>query len=91
MMIFGDLLSTGSQSVVINSENIRINLPALFRMEKSEVKNIITKYDVKKIKGYGCPLIVQVHKKYPQYRPFFHTKGLREKQTGILEPGRLLT
>lgn len=90
MMIFGDLLSTGSQSVVINSENIRINLPALFRMEKSEVKNIITKYDVKKIKGYGCPLIVQVHKKYPQYRPFSIQRVLRETRAGILEPGEAL-
>ena len=42
VMIFGDLLSTGSQSIVVNHENMKINLPALFRMEKSEIKNIIT-------------------------------------------------
>lgn len=90
VMIFGDLLSTGSQSVVCNNDKIRINLPALFRMEKSEVKNIITKYDVKKVKGYGCPLIVQVHKKYPQYRPFSIQRVLRETRAGILEPGEAL-
>lgn len=90
VMIFGDLLSTGSQSIVIKNDKIRVNLPALMRMEKSEVKNIITKYNVKKIKGYGCPLIVQVHKKYPQYRPFSIQRVLRETRAGILEPGEAL-
>lgn len=90
IMIFGDLLSTGSQSVVIKDDKIRINLPALFRMEKSEVKSIITKYDVKKVKGYGCPLIVQVHKKFPQYRSFSIQRVLRETRAGILEPGEAL-
>lgn len=90
VMIFGDLLSTGSQSIVINDAKIRVNLPALFRMEKTEVKNIVTKYDVKKVKGYGCPLLVQVHKKYPQYRPFSIQRVLRETRAGILEPGEAL-
>lgn len=90
VMIFGDLLSTGSQSIVLNNNKIRINLPALFRMEKTEVKNIITEYDVKKVKGYGCPLIVEVHKKYPQYRPFSIQRVLRETRAGILEPGEAL-
>ena len=90
VMIFGDLLSTGSQSIVINDDKIRVNLPALFRMEKTEVKNVVTKYDVKKVKGYGCPLIVQVHKKYPQYRPFSIQRVLRETRAGILEPGEAL-
>ena len=89
-MIFGDLLSTGSQSVVVKDDKLRINLPALFRMEKSEVKNVITRYNVKKVKGYGCPLIVQVHKKYPQYRPFSIQRVLRETRAGILEPGEAL-
>lgn len=90
IMIYGDLLSTGSQSIVKKYDVIRINLPALFRMEKTEVKNIVTKYSVKKIKGYGCPLVVQVHKKYPQYRPFSIQRVLRETRAGILEPGEAL-
>ena len=90
VMIFGDLLSTGSQSIVTDDDKIRVNLPALFRMEKTEVKNIITNYGVKKVKGYGCPLIVQVHRKYPQYRPFSIQRVLRETRAGILEPGEAL-
>lgn len=45
---------------------------------------------MKKIKGYGCPLVVQVHKKYPQYRSFSIQRVLRETRAGILEPGEAL-
>ena len=69
---------------------MRINLPALFRMEKTEIKNVIINYDVKKIKGYGCPLIVEVHKNHPQYRSFSIQRVLRETRAGILEPGEAL-
>ncbi|MBE6487367.1 MAG: ATPase [Methanosphaera stadtmanae] len=89
-MIYGDLLSTGSQSIVKKDNIMRINLPALFRMEKTEIKNIIEEYDVKKIKGYGCPLVVQVHHKYPHYKPFSIQRVLRETRAGILEPGEAL-
>ena len=90
IVIYGDLLSTGSRSIIIDGDIIRINLPALFRMEKTEIKNIDVKFDVEKIKGYGCPLIVQVHEKYPQYKQFSIQRVLRETRSGILEPGEAL-
>lgn len=90
VMIYGDLLSTGKRSIIINDDLIRINLPALFRMEKNEIKDITKKYSVEKIRGYGCPLIVQVHKKYPQYTIFSIQRVLRETRSGILEPGEAL-
>lgn len=90
VVIYGDLLSTGSRSIIIKDDIIRINLPALFRMEKTEIRNIDRKFDVEKIKGYGCPLIVQVHEKYPQYRQFSIQRVLRETRSGILEPGEAL-
>ncbi|AWX32397.1 ATPase [Methanosphaera sp. BMS] len=90
IVIYGDLLSTGSRSIIIDDDIIRINLPALFRMEKTEIKNINAKFDVEKIKGYGCPLIVQVHEKYPQYKQFSIQRVLRETRSGILEPGEAL-
>jgi len=91
VVAYGDLLSTGTQSITKKDHTIRVNLPALLRMEKTEEKNITTKYGVKKIEGYGCPLIVQVHKKYPQYRSFSIQRVLRETRAGILEPGEALT
>lgn len=90
LVIYGDLLSTGSRSIIFKDDIIRINLPALFRMEKTEIKNINKKFDVEKIKGYGCPLIVQVHEKYPHYRQFSIQRVLRETRSGILEPGEAL-
>ncbi|RAP51591.1 MAG: hypothetical protein BZ133_02745 [Methanosphaera sp. SHI613] len=90
VVIYGDLLSTGSRSIIIKDNIIRINLPALFRMEKTEIKNINKKFDVEKIKGYGCPLIVQVHEKYPHYRQYSIQRVLRETRSGILEPGEAL-
>lgn len=90
LIIFGDLLSTGSQAITQKQEITRINLPALYRMEKQEIKNIIQKYDVNKIKGYGCPLLVEVHKNYPQYKNFSIQRVLRETRAGILEPGQAL-
>ncbi len=90
IMVFGDLSATGSQSIVFKDDIIRINLPALLKMEKSEIKCIVGEYDVKKIKGYGCPLIVQVHNKYPQYRSFSIQRVLRETRAGVLEPGEAL-
>ena len=91
VVAYGDLLSTGTQSLTKKDDTIRVNLPALLRMEKTEEKNITTKYGIKKIEGYGCPLIVQVHKKYPQYRSFSIQRVLRETRAGILEPGEALT
>lgn len=91
VVAYGDLLSTGTQSITKKNHTIRVNLPALLRMEKTEEKNITTKYGIKKIEGYGCPLIVQVHKKYPQYRSFSIQRVLRETRAGILEPGEALT
>lgn len=90
LVIYGDLLSTGDRSIIINDDVIRINLPALFRMEKTEIRNIDKKFDVEKIKGYGCPLIVQVHEKYPHYKQFSIQRVLRETRSGILEPGEAL-
>jgi len=90
LVIYGDLLSTGSRSIIIDDNITRINLPALFRMEKTEIKHINKKYDVEKIKGYGCPLIVQVHEKYPHNKQFSIQRVLRETRSGILEPGEAL-
>lgn len=90
IMIFGDLLSTGSRSIVKKDDVIRINMPALFRMEKTEEKNITKKYSFEKIRSYGCPLIAQVHNKYPYYKPFSIQRVLRETRAGILEPGEAL-
>lgn len=89
-LIYGDLLSTGSQSIVIESDVLKINLPAMLSTTKGEIKNLTSKYGVLKKGGYGCPLINEVHKKYPHMRKYSIQRVLRETRAGILEPGEAL-
>ena len=89
-LIYGDLLSTGNQSIVVGEDLIKINLPAMLSVSKGEIKNVASKYDVFKKGGYGCPLINEVHKKYPHMRKFSIQRVLRETRAGILEPGEAL-
>ncbi|MGB9978403.1 ATPase [Methanobacterium sp.] len=89
-LIYGDLLSTGNQSIVIGEDIIKINLPAMLSVTKGEIKNMASKYGVFKKGGYGCPLINEVHKKYPHMRKFSIQRVLRETRAGILEPGEAL-
>lgn len=99
-LIYGDLLSTGAQSLHVEMaaervtlrkrKILRINLPALLSLKKGDVKNIAVKWGVKKRSGYGCPLIGEVHKKQPHMRRFSIQRVLRETKAGALEPGEAL-
>ncbi|EKF85474.1 ATPase [Methanobacterium formicicum] len=108
-LIYGDLLSTGAQSLQMEinrsgdnndgsgRENnlgkgnfLRINLPALLSFKKGDVKKIAGRWGVKKRGGYGCPLIMEVHKKHPHMHRFSIQRVLRETRAGILEPGEAL-
>lgn len=116
MVIFGDMISTGTQSITIheiasknseksnintefsekennNDSNIkiyRLNLPASLAIGKEEIKKITEKFNVKSISGFGCPLLFEVHKKYPYMKKFSIQRILRETRVGALEPGQAL-
>ncbi|MDR1819003.1 MAG: hypothetical protein LBR15_01980 [Methanobrevibacter sp.] len=45
---------------------------------------------MKKIKGFGCPLLHETHKKYPHIKKFSIQRILRETRSGALEPGEAL-
>ncbi|RBQ24626.1 tRNA(Ile)-lysidine synthase [Candidatus Methanobinarius endosymbioticus] len=111
MVIFGDMLSTGSQCIIkynldfdtfnniLNAKNIenkknkeifRLNLPATLSIGKEEIRNTVEKYNLEKIKGFGCPLLYEVHKKYPYLKKFSIQRILRETRAGALEPGEAL-
>lgn len=89
-LIYGDLLSTGTQSVVFDESILKINLPAMLSVSKGEIKSLVSKYGIFKKGGYGCPLLNEVHKKYPHMRKFSIQRVLRETRAGILEPGEAL-
>lgn len=89
-LIYGDLLTTGSQSIVRENGILKLNLPAMLSANKGEIKNTASKYGVLKKGGYGCPLLNEVHKKHPHMRKFSLQRILRETRAGILEPGEAL-
>jgi len=98
-LIFGDLLSTGAQSLqweevtddsLKTVKTLRINLPALLSLKKGDVKKVAGNWGVKKRRGYGCPLIGEVHRKHPYMRRYSIQRVLRETRAGILEPGEAL-
>ncbi len=89
-IIYGDLLTTGTNSIVNEEGIIKMNIPAMLSLSKGEIKQIASKYDILSKGGYGCPLINEVHKKYPHMRKYSIQRVLRETRAGILEPGEAL-
>lgn len=101
MVIFGDMLSTGSQCITeqfyedksqdsINHKLIRLNLPAALAVSKLENKALTSHYELNKFKGFGCPLLYEVHKKFPHMKKYSIQRILRETRSSALEPGEAL-
>ncbi len=90
LVIFGDLLSTGYQSVIKQDDLIRINLPACLGVSKMELKKVSHYFGVKSAGNLGCPLLGEVEKKFPHMSRYSMQRVLRETRAGALEPGEAL-
>lgn len=91
IIIFGDMLATGSQCINLQDDSLyRLNLPASLSVGKQEIKSLIRNYDLKEFKGFGCPLLYEVHRKFPYMKKFSIQRILRETRSGALEPGEAL-
>ena len=91
IIIFGDMLATGSQCINMQDDSLyRLNLPASLSVGKQEIKSLIKNYDLKTFKGFGCPLLYEVHKKFPHMKKFSIQRILRETRASALEPGEAL-
>ncbi|WP_295610878.1 7-cyano-7-deazaguanine synthase [uncultured Methanobrevibacter sp.] len=91
IIIFGDMLATGSQCINLQDDSLyRLNLPASLCVGKQEIKSLIRNYDLKEFKGFGCPLLYEVHRKFPHMKKFSIQRILRETRSGALEPGEAL-
>ena len=91
IIIFGDMLATGSQCINLQEDSLyRLNLPASLSVGKQEIKSLIKNYDLKTFKGFGCPLLYEVHKKFPYLKKFSIQRILRETRSSALEPGEAL-
>ena len=91
IIIFRDMLATGSQCINLQEDSLyRLNLPASLSVGKQEIKSLIRNYDLKTFKGFGCPLLYEVHRKFPYQKKFSIQRILRETRSGALEPGEAL-
>ncbi len=91
IVIFGDMLATGSQCINLQEDSLyRLNLPASLSVGKQEIKSLIRTYDLSEFKGFGCPLLYEVHRKFPYMKKFSIQRILRETRSGALEPGEAL-
>ena len=91
IIIFGDMLATGSQCINLQEDSLyRLNLPASLSVGKQEIKSLIKNYDLSTFKGFGCPLLYEVHRKFPYMKKFSIQRILRETRSGALEPGEAL-
>ena len=91
IIIFGDMLATGSQCINLQDNSLyRLNLPASLSVGKQEIKSLIKNYDLQTFKGFGCPLLYEVHRKFPHMKKFSIQRILRETRSGALEPGEAL-
>ena len=91
IIIFGDMLATGSQCINMQEDSLyRLNLPASLSVSKQEIKSLIKNYNLSTFKGFGCPLLYEVHKKFPHMKKFSIQRILRETRSGALEPGEAL-
>ena len=91
IIVFGDMLATGSQCINLQEDSLyRLNLPASLSVGKQEIKSLIRKYDLSEFKGFGCPLLYEVHRKFPYMKKFSIQRILRETRSGALEPGESL-
>ncbi|MCQ8904194.1 MAG: ATPase [Methanothermobacter sp.] len=89
-VIFGDLLSTGYQSVNVDDGILRVNMPALFAASKQEVRSVASAHGVRSSMRFGCPLVGEVHRRHPHLRRYSIQRVLRETRAGVLEPGEAL-
>ncbi len=91
IIVFGDMLATGTQCINLQEDSLyRLNLPASLSVGKQEIKSLIRNYDLREFKGFGCPLLYEVHKKYPHLKKYSIQRILRETRSSALEPGEAL-
>lgn len=93
MVVFGDLLPTGQQSLQFNEETgiLRINLPAFLALCKMDTIIIAKQHGHPGTSyRYGCPLLRLTFKKHKHLKIAAIQRILRETRAGILEPNQAL-
>lgn len=83
-VVFGDLLSCGSECVKRVDGMLRINLPAMLAMTKEDTRLVSNKEE----EIYGCAFLRKVHMEFPHMRRYSISRVLRETRAGVLTPAQ---
>lgn len=77
------MLSTGTQCITPQEKGLyRLNLPASLAVGKQENKSLTQQFDLQSFSGFGCPLLYEVHRKYPYlkntpFKEYYGKQGLQ--------------
>jgi len=82
IIIFGDMLSTGSQSVVQEGELSILNLPAALSLPK---RDLIESSGIMPTYEFGCPLLKEAHRMYKSAKRISIQRVLRELRAQMLD------
>jgi len=81
-IVFGDLLSVGSQSIYEEEGILHLNLPAALSMPKRE---LIQRLDEELKVGFGCPLVNIAHERRRDAQRISVQRVLRELRAQMLD------
>jgi predicted PP-loop superfamily ATPase len=90
VMVTGEMLPSGRQSIVIENNLVIIHLPAALTLNKYNTRTISSMSGLAPGKYFGCRLVSQHHSQgWKAIRPSIH-RVLRELDAGILTTGQAM-
>lgn len=91
IVITGELLPTGRQSIEYENDLLVIHLPALFSLSKHDTKTIFQETELRQVdNGFGCRFLTSLHSHgWAMVGPSLF-RVLRELEAGILTTGQAL-
>ncbi|RLG65337.1 hypothetical protein DRN89_02010 [archaeon] len=89
IIVFGNLLPTGIQSMSMVDGILRVNLPGALAMTKKDILLMARSngHPLKYVFSYGCPFLNALFRKYPSTIYASFDRILRKVRAGIMEPG----
>ncbi len=85
IIVFGDMISTGSHSVYMEDKILKVNLPAFISLDKSQNYRI-TGRTLKSDLDFGCDLLNELHNQNPDLKKLSVRRVLRELRARVIDP-----
>lgn len=90
ILVTGEMLPTGRQSIALDDGLLIVHLPAALALSKFNTRTICSSNGLTPEKYFGCRLVSDVHSQgWSGVRPSIH-RVLRELEAGVLSTGQAL-